>query len=141
MTRGRQQGFSLLEAIVAMVIFSMAAMTLYAWQHTNLFAISRAQAHARRNELVRSALGVVRHVNPMAQASGDRPLGAMQVHWTAKPVEPVREGVSRVGLPSLFSLGLFDMDVQVLQGSQVLAEFHVRQVGYQQVRHVNTQEL
>jgi general secretion pathway protein I len=139
MMRARQSGFSLLEAIVAMVIFSMVAMALYAWQGTNLTSINRAEVHARNNQLVRSALGVLHGVNPMRTPRGERPLGTMQVRWTSTLVQPARNGVSQVGLPSLFSLGLYDMHVQVIANDKVRVQFHVRQVGYQQVRHQNTQ--
>ena len=131
--RRRQRGFSLLEAIVALVIFSMVAMVLYGWQSTNLHALQRAEAHARENQLTRSALGVLAQVNPMKTPSGERPLGRYTVHWTAKPVQPVKPGVSAVGLPDLFELGLYLLDVRVTDGNRTLAAFELRQVGYRQV--------
>ncbi|MDE2156360.1 MAG: prepilin-type N-terminal cleavage/methylation domain-containing protein [Xanthomonadaceae bacterium] len=136
--RRRQRGFSLLEAIVALVIFSMVAMVLYGWQSTNLHALQRAEAHARENRLTRSALGVLAHVNPMKTPSGERPLGRYTVHWTAKPVQPVKPGVTAVGLPDLFEIGLYVLDVQVSDGDRTLTTFQLRRVGYRQVHALSS---
>jgi general secretion pathway protein I len=130
----RPHGFTLLEAIVALVIFSMTAIALYGWQSNNLITIQRAEAHARNNALVRSALGVLAQVNPMLTPAGERPMGELTVQWTAKPVQPVKPGVSGLGVASIFDLGLYLLDVQVLDRGKVLTTFEVRQVGYKQVR-------
>ena len=134
-----QHGFSLLEAIVAMVVFSMAAAALYGWQATNLQSMQRADAHAQHNALVRSALGVLAQVNPMQDPSGSRPLGQfsrgeLSVAWKATAVQPVKPGVTAVGAPGIFDLGLYQMDVQVLDDKRAVTTFQVRQVGYKQVR-------
>lgn len=126
----------LLEAIVALVIFSLVAVSLYAWQSTNLQAIQRAEAHAVGNAATRSALAVIADVNPMLAPTGERPMGADTVRWTSTPVRPKRDGATAVGLPDLFELGLYEMHVQVLDGNVVIAAFDVRQAGYKQVRHM-----
>lgn len=130
----RQHGFTLLEAIVALVIFSMTAIALYGWQGTNLQTMQRAEAHARHNELVRSALGVLAQVNPMLMPAGERPMGRLTVQWVSKPLQPVKPGVSALGMPGIFDLGLYVLDVQVRDDGKPLTSFQVRQVGYKQVR-------
>lgn len=129
----RQSGFSLLEAIVALVIFSMVAMALYGWQSANLHTLRRAEAHARQNALSRSALSLLAQVNPMLTPSGERPLGPLRVQWLAHLLQPAKPGVSAVGVPDLFELGLYRMDVRVLDGSRLVTAFHVRQVGFKQI--------
>lgn len=132
-----QRGFMLLEAIVALVIFSLVAVSLYAWQSTNVQAIQRAEAHARSNAATRSALAVIADVNPMLTPKGERPMGTDTVRWTSTPVQPKRDGVTAVGLPSLFDLGLYELHVQVLDRDTVIAAFDVRQAGYKQVRQMD----
>lgn len=132
----RQHGFSLLEAIVALVILSMVAMALYGLQNASLFTMRRAEAHASANDATRSALAVIDTINPMDTPKGDRTLGALQVTWEAQPVEPVKSGATISGLPSLFELGLYSVHVKVTQASRTVAAFDVRQVGYKQVRSV-----
>lgn len=139
MKRYRQRGFSLLEAIVALVIFSMVAMVLYGWQNANLHTLLRAEAHARDNQLTRSALGLLAHVNPMETPRGERPLGHLTVHWTATLVQPAKPGATEVGLPDLFELGLYRTEVQVTDGNRTLTTFALRQVGYHQLHARDTQ--
>lgn len=135
----RQTGFSLLEAIVALVIFSMVAMTLYGWQSVNLHTLQRAEAHARENEVSRSALSLLAQVNPMLTPTGERPLGPLKVQWKAQLMQPVKPGVSALGIPDLFQLGLYRMDVRILDGARLVTEFHVRQVGFKQIHAMDNQ--
>lgn len=130
----RPHGFTLLEAIVALVIFSMTAIALYGWQSTNMLTIQRAEAHARQNALVRSTLGVLAQVNPMLTPAGELRMSELTIQWTSQTVQPVKSGVSALGMPSIFDLGLYQLDVKVLDGDKELARFKVRQVGYKQVR-------
>lgn len=139
MKRYRQHGFSLLEAIVALVIFSMVAMVLYGWQSVNLHTLQRAEAHARENQLTRSAMSVLAQVNPMLTPKGERPLGQLSVSWVAKLVQPAKPGVTAIGLPDLFELGLYRLDVRVTDGDRTLTTFQMRQVGFRQVRSMDNQ--
>ena len=131
----QQRGFTLLEAIVALVIFSMTAIALFGWQASNLKTMQRAEAHARNNALARSTLGLLAQVNPMLTPTGERPLGSLTIKWTSKEIQPVKPGVSPVGMPSVFDLGLYLLDVQVFDADRLVTTLQVRQVGYKQVRN------
>lgn len=122
---------------MALVIFSMVAMSLYAWQHVNLYAIGRAQEHARKDALVRAALAVIDQVNPMQKPEGSRPLGDYQVQWSSRALGPVRHGVTALGVPDIFDVRLYLLDVKVVDGAKDLADFQVRQAGYVQVRSMD----
>lgn len=137
MTVGRlaaERGFTLLEAIVALVIFSLGAFALYAWLSTNLITLDRIGEQAAVERATRSALDVVRRVNPLETPRGKRPIGALEVSWTAEEVQPPRDAVTQVGLPNLFQVGLYDLEVRVVEGGREITAFHVRQVGYRQTR-------
>ena len=137
-TMPAQRGFTLLEAIVALVVFCLVAVSLYAWQNANLIALQRAQAHRARNEAIRGALQIVETINPMQTPKGERDFGQWHVQWTSRPLQPARDGVSSVGILSAFKVGLYELQVQVLDHQQVVADFSTRQAGYQQVRTVET---
>lgn len=130
------RGFTLLEAIVAMVIFALVASTLYAWQASNMLTIDRVAALAQREQLVRDALGVLHTVNPMSDPRGTRSIGALQVHWRAQPISAEVEGKTQTGYPSAYNLRLYVLDVEVRLRDHEALRFQVRQAGYKQVRAV-----
>lgn len=127
------RGFTLLEAIVAMVVFSLGAFALYGWLATNTITLQRISDRRNVAEVRLSALDMMQRVNPMAQASGRRTLDGLQVQWQARPVEPPRPSVTQVGFPNLFEVGLYQVDVRVLEGTRVVDRFALRQLGYRQV--------
>lgn len=129
----RAAGFTLLEAIVALVIFSMGAFALYGWLATNVQTLERIQARRDAAAVRSSALDLMELVNPMAQPEGRRALGRFEVRWRARELAPPRQGVTQVGLPTLFQVGLYEVDVRVLSQARELDRFSVRRVGYRQV--------
>lgn len=131
------RGFTLLEAIVAMVIFTLVASTLYAWQATNMLTIDRVASLARREQLIRDALGVLRAVNPMQNPRGTRRVGDLSVHWRAQPITPEVEGKSQIGSMSAYNLRLYVLDVEVRLRDRDALRFQVRQTGYKLVRAVS----
>lgn len=130
----RAAGFSLLEAVVALAIFSMGAMALYGWLASSLRTIERVQASGERAATIRLALDAVRGVNPMTAPTGRREIGELDVVWNATPIEAPRPVVTQVGLPTIFEAGLYRLDVQVLREGEELIRFNVRQAGHRQVR-------
>lgn len=132
--RGRVGGFTLLEAIVALVVFTIGAMALYGWLSTNIITLNRIKERQQVEAAQLSALDMIRRTNPMEIPSAQRRAGTLQVAWTSVPVEPVRPNAHRDGSPGIFLVGLYDADVRVLRDGQLLRAFRVRQVGWKQVR-------
>lgn len=129
-------GFTLLEAIVAMVVFSMGAIALYAWLGANLLTLQRVAERRESVALVAAALDAVRRINPMETPRGRRDFGGIEVAWEAEPVEPARNAVTQIGQPSLFSVGLYTLQVRVLRDGKEIEQFEVRQLGHRQVRQM-----
>lgn len=132
----RHAGFSLLEAIVALAIFSMGAMALYGWLASSLRTIERVQAGSERAATMQLALDAVRGLNPMLTPSGRREIADLDVVWASTAIEPPRAVVTQTGLPTIFEAGLYRVDVRVLRAGEQLVRFDVRQTGYRQVREL-----
>lgn len=129
----RAAGFTLLEAIVALVIFSMGSLALYSWLGVNVKTLLRVQELRESVAMSTSALEAVRGLNPMATPRGRRQVGELVVEWQAEPVEPARSAVTQIGFPTIFQVGLYLVEVRVLRGDVEVDRFEVRQVGYKQI--------
>lgn len=129
----RQSGFTLLEAIVALVIFSMGALALYSWLGVNVKTLARVAERREAVALTHSGLDVIRRINPMETPRGRRKIGEVMIEWDAKPVEPPRNAVTQIGLPTIFQVGLFAVEVRVSRGGAELERFQARQLGFKQI--------
>lgn len=138
--RRHARGFTLLEAIVAMVVFSLGAVALYGWLATSLATLERVDASRARSAVTQAALDIVRRSNPMEQATGGRDVGDLRVEWSARPVEAPRTAVTQVGIPAPFQVGLYELDVRVLQSGREVQAFSVRQVGYRYTGVANEED-
>lgn len=133
-------GFTLLEAIIALVVFSMGALALYGWLGVNLDTLQRVEASQKRIAMVQSGIDVLRRVNPMEEPRGEIQIESYVFAWEAEPVEAIREAVSQVGLAIPFNVGLYDLEVRVLQNGQERERFRVRQLGYEQTGSLSQED-
>lgn len=131
----RQAGFSLLEAIVALVLISSMGGALFAWINTELQAVERTQAANAQAQATVNALEFMESVNPMLAPQGEAPLADMTLQWQAKANTPVRDGVSYPQGISLYQLAMYDTQVRVSRADgELWFEFTLQQVGYKRVR-------
>ena len=136
MKRSRQRGFSLLEAVVAMVLISGAGYALFGWINTNIMALSRIHDTNVRSAATQNILEYMSGVNPMLKPDGSANLGEYKVRWQSKPITLIQDG------KSLYQLALYDTVVKAGLGETKSGpgeatpwlEFRIRQVGYKKVR-------
>lgn len=144
-TPGRRRhaaGFSLLEAIVALTIFSMCAMALYGWLSVNLSALARVEARDAAVRDGRNALAALETVNPMVEPEGERELpGGLAVHWSSHELVERQPGTSPSGSELIFDLALYELDVRVLRNGREVNRFNVRRAGWETVRTMQTDDF
>jgi len=75
MTKAKQRGFSLLEAIVAMVIISGAGYALFGWVNSNIMTLNSIRDANARSEATQNILEYMSSVNPMLKPSRCATLG------------------------------------------------------------------
>lgn len=88
MTRpARREGFSLIEALAALLIASMVLLAAYSLQREMTGAERRYERAVALAERQRTALVLIRDINPAAAPRGERMLaGGRTAEWTTRPL-------------------------------------------------------
>ena len=137
----KQSGFTLLEAIVALVLIASTGVALLDWLNTNLISLQRVQQAQQRHQAIENALVFMETVNPLEKPQGKATIGIYQIDWNATALELPKDGMTSTGELSLFQIGLYETEVKVKVKKDLLAHFTLRQVGYNQVRHYEEEEF
>jgi hypothetical protein len=132
---GDQDGFTLLEGLVAIALLAGTMTAIFALVGSILSSANNVGRSNKTVQLTFNALEVMTIVNPMMQGSGQIDLGDYTVKWTSAARTAIADGVGYPLGTSLYQLALYDTDVQVeQQPGAPLAAFKLRQVGYRRVR-------
>ena len=130
----RQEGFALLEGLVAIALLAGTMVAIYALVGNILDSASRVGRSNQSVQITMNAIETMTAVNPMMQESGKIDLGPYAVTWRSAAITPI---IERTG--SLYQLGLYNTEVRVEdQPGSVLANFTLRQIGYRRVRDLGS---
>ena len=127
-------GFTLLETMVALVIFAGGAMALYSLFNTNLIALARAHDVSRQAPALRNVIEHLSSINPREEGAGRMQLGEVQVSWSSRLMEPVRESQTVTGGRGYFEVGLYEVEFTMRAEERALGTWRIRVVGYEKVR-------
>ena len=130
----RSAGFSVLEAMVALVIFSGAALAFYGLLNTGLVGLTRAEDTARQMAAARYAAERLAAVNPLETEAGQFRFDGLDIAWSARLLEPVRRSQTVTGGRGHFEVGLFDVAFTVREDGRPLGVWQLRVPGYRKVR-------
>ncbi len=139
MTRSAR-GFTLVEAMVALVIFSMAAMGIYSWINTNLISLNRVAVVAESEFVVNSAMERLKLVDLRNETEGSFDVAGYQVQWRAELVEPWAQGLASRGTLSLYDLGLYTINLELLKSDRVVTTYSYRHTAWYQAREPKNNE-
>lgn len=130
-----QQGFTLIEAIVAMVLIATTGMALFSWINSNLITLNRVQEANAESAATSNVVDYMNTVNPMLTPQGEAGLGAYRMSWKANTSTDPRDGAGYPYGISQYQLALYDTQIRVQKADgQPWFDFTLQQVGYKQVR-------
>lgn len=93
-----RDGFSLIEALVALAIASVCLLALFGLQRQLVSSQRRYEAAVARAQAQRNILALVRELNPEAQPQGSTALpDGERLTWTSRPVSPLRQALTQGG--------------------------------------------
>ena len=140
MQRRKHAGFTLHEAIVALVLISGAGMALFSWINGSIASLSKIQDANARSEATINILEYMDRVNPMLTPEGKAALGAYSIRWRAKAVSNITEGANYPRGQSLYQMALYRTDIAVNLNSaqdRTWFDLQLQQVGFKKVRSIS----
>ena len=137
MKRQQQAGFTLLEAIVALVLIATTGMALFSWVNSNVIALQRVQAVNAQDAATLNALQYMHNVNPMATPEGTAALGDYTLNWRSEATAEARDGANYPSGISLYQIAMYQtlVTLQTADGKDWF-NFSLQQVGFKKVREI-----
>jgi general secretion pathway protein I len=129
-----QRGFTLLEAIVALVLMSSALGALYTWINTDLISLRRAEAVIATQNVVQETVRQLRLLPLADGADGNMQVSGYTVNWRARLVEPMALGRNPRGPVGLYDHRLYEVGFELSAASVELGSWSLRQARYVQTR-------
>ena len=130
-----QEGFGLLEGIVAIAILAGTLVAIFTLVGGILSSANRIGQSNASVEVTLNAIEAMTAVNPMIQESGQIDLGPYKVYWKSAITTSVTDGTGYPAGISNYRVALYESEVEVAEASgSILTTFKLRQVGYQRVR-------
>jgi general secretion pathway protein I len=132
-----QHGFTLIEAIVALVLMATTGMALFSWINSNIITLNRVQTSNAQDAATANAVQFMHTVNPTATPDGTAKLGDYSFTWKAEEVSGLRDGAGYPVGTSLYQVGMYQTLVQVQRtDGSTWFSFKLQQVGYKKVREI-----
>jgi general secretion pathway protein I len=130
----QERGFTLLEAMVALVIFSLASMGIYGWINANLISLNRLADLAANEQVLNSAVERLKLVDMSKETEGAFNVDDYNVQWHADLVEPWHNGVTAAGAITIYDLGLYDVKLIFVKDGRERGHFSYRNTAYKKMR-------
>lgn len=129
------KGFTLIEAVVAMVLIGGIGMALAGWLNSNLAILSRVQEANARSDATANILEFMEKINPMKTPNGQADLGEYKIFWGAVEKTAPIDGSGYPRGRSLYQIALYTTKVEVIAiNRKKWFDIEIQQVGYKQVR-------
>ncbi|MHB1206447.1 MAG: type IV pilus modification PilV family protein [Rhodospirillaceae bacterium] len=126
------KGFTLLEAIVAMAVMSLALIPLVSFVTQSANELQRAGESNTRSFVMQSALALMEPINPMVEGTGNIPLDHdLTLIWDTQTIVEPNPGIQVGSGLAAYRLGFYKVHVVVNRGQTAWFDFDMRKVGYE----------
>lgn len=132
--RCNQQGFSLLEAIVALTLVATLGASLFAWMNSSLSSLNRVRDASIERSARLNIIEYCKGINPMNRPEGGHDFGAYRIEWKSQLKEPVTDAIGYPAGRGNFQIGFYDLKVQAFRAGAPWFLLELDQVGYLRVR-------
>jgi general secretion pathway protein I len=131
-----QRGFTLVEALVTMVVIAASGLALFTWVYASVGSLNRVEQANARNAAVATTLEFLETVNPMERPSGSFGFGSFRIEWNAVALTPVIDGSGHTLGRSDFQIALYDMQVKAFGADEAFwFDLQLRRTGFKKVRN------
>lgn len=135
----RSLGFTLLEAMVAIVILSTAMFATYSWINVSVQMLVRADEVMTQEVLLDEMLEHIQLTNLYEVSSGEHASGDLVAAWQASTIVE-KEGKNTRGITGFYDHSLHRIDIQVSRNDQVVADYSTRFTSYFRARDPQREE-
>ena len=122
----RQSGFSLIEAIVSLVILTGVVVSVYAWTDNALRHSQRTIESQELTTVVQNFLSEMSSRIIIREKKGLITYGEYSVRWNSELIDQ-SQGVMRNGAKSDFAVALVNLKFDVIKDSELIGAFFARQ--------------
>ena len=131
----KENGFSLVEAVVALVILSSSGIALATWFSLSMENLVRLE-ETQKSQLVLDNLFEYFSTLELKSEKKDEKLNLenYEIVWSASLVEPEQIGRGLSGTISNFDLALYAIDFSVNRGPVEIGRYKTKKVGFKKVR-------
>ena len=133
MTRSNQNGFTLLEAMVAIVVLSSVSFAVFSWVNQSVQLLMRADAVMTQELVLADLLSEMEFIDLRFDSEGELERDGIKLHWSSKAVE-TREGRTPAGLLGFYDMTLYEVVVRIHRDELQVADYKYNIVSYVQVR-------
>lgn len=133
----KQLGFTLIEAIVALVLIATTGMALFSWINSNIITLNRVQENNAENAATVNALEYMNNINPMISPEGQASLGSYRLSWKAEATAEPRNGTGYPSGIGIYRFAMYQTKVTIQKSDgQFWFAFTLQQIGYTKIRQL-----
>jgi general secretion pathway protein I len=123
----RDQGFTLLEIIVALTLFASVGMAAFSWINTSFISMERITRANDRSEMIMNGMEMLRNLNPTVKPDGEIDTDSFHLSWrTEEYLKPVSQD------RGLYRVAVYTVSAVISpKNSKERFEFSFLQNGYQ----------